>query len=83
MDVLYPFRMADTRIRTILCFRRLRARAEIKCTRCGHTIVVMAAKLEQMFPQPLALEWARYRLKCRSCGSRAAEITPVYKPERG
>ena len=66
-----------------MCFGRLRAKAEILCTRCGHRMVVKGDEFGNMFPTPLPLEWARFRLRCTRCGQRAAEITPVYKPERG
>jgi DNA-directed RNA polymerase subunit RPC12/RpoP len=74
--------MARGRITTTLGFETQRANAEVLCTRCGHKVVIKGAEFARMFAEPVGLEWARCRMRCKSCGSRAAEITPVFKPPR-
>ena len=76
------FQMAQGRITTTLGFETQRANAEILCTRCGHKVVIKGADFARMFDKPVALEWARCRMRCQSCGGRAAEIRPVFKASR-
>ena len=74
--------MADHRISTTACFARFHASARISCGRCGHSLVASGANLARMFPKPMLVESARYRLRCRACGGRAPEIDILRKPPR-
>ena len=74
--------MADHRISTTACLAKHHASARISCGRCGHSLVVSAADLARMFPRPLLLDAARFRLRCRACGGRGPEIDIVRKPDR-
>src|SRR5688572_9832072 len=80
--VLYPFHMTDHRISTTACLAKHFAKARISCGRCGHSLIASAADLTRMFPRPLLLEAARFRLRCRACGARAPEIEILRKPPR-
>jgi DNA-directed RNA polymerase subunit RPC12/RpoP len=82
MDVPYSFHMADARITTTIGFAAGKANAEIVCGKCGHTVVIKGGDFARMFSKPVPLEWARYRLKCKSCRSKAAMVTPVYEAPR-
>ena len=74
--------MADHRISTTACFAKFHASARISCGRCGHSLVASGADLARMFPMPMLVETARYRLRCRACGGRAPEIDILRKPPR-
>jgi hypothetical protein len=81
--VPYTFRMAPGRISTTLCFARHFASMKVSCGRCGHQAVWKPADIARKFPQPLSLEWARYRLCCTRCHRREAEIRVIDPPRRG
>lgn len=72
--------MADTTIRVTSDFARHYASAQIHCTRCGHKLIASPEKLAEMFPVPMQLGMARYRLRCIACGGRMPEIEVLEKP---
>jgi DNA-directed RNA polymerase subunit RPC12/RpoP len=74
--------MADITIRATSDFAKGYSSAGIRCTRCGHKVVVPAEKIAEMFAVPMQLAAARYRLRCKACGGRMPEIEVLKPPPR-
>jgi DNA-directed RNA polymerase subunit RPC12/RpoP len=74
--------MADITIRVTSDFAKRYSSAGIRCIRCGHKVVVSAEKIAEMFPVPMQLAAARYRLRCKACGGRMPEIEVLRAPSR-
>jgi len=72
--------MADTTIRLTSDLAKRYASLRIHCTRCGHERIASPENLAEMFPKPMQLEWARFRLRCAACGGRSPLIEILDKP---
>lgn len=71
--------MADTRVRIIYQFAEKHQHAELRCGGCGRIVILPPKLIETMFHPLTALDLARRRLRCRSCGARRATIVGVYR----
>jgi hypothetical protein len=72
--------MADTTNRfTSDCAKRY-ASLKISCLQCGHMLIASPEKLAEMFPKPVHIAWARFRLWCAAYGGRTPMIEMLDKP---
>lgn len=74
--------MADTNVRVTSDIGRLHHLLLIRCNRCGHRLLASGEMLAKMFPVPMRLADARFRLRCRACGGRMPELEVIRKPPR-
>jgi aerobic-type carbon monoxide dehydrogenase small subunit (CoxS/CutS family) len=73
--------MGTRRFDTTMSFGR-GALAKVQCSRCNHGQILNQAELLKLFPQPMPIKDAEWRLKCRVCGSEDGKIRAVVEVGR-